>query len=165
MQILAAALASTLSTVLPTNKLVEEIKLFETLAMVPYPDISPQNRSTGFTYKVKTCPIPQNSLLVNLNEIGDLRLGTMINSVPVVVYYAINILSRLPCFLCRLVIRRDTLSSVLFSWIPTFRDTVRLVIPEFAVEEFIGFASVIDKCGELLKRNFTIVPKCQNFMI
>jgi len=120
--------------------------------MLPYPDISPQNRSTGFMYKVKTCEIPPNSLIKNLNEIGDLRLRTLMNSVPLVIYHGINIWSRLPCFICRLVSRKGALFSVLFSCVPTFRDSLELISPNSYVEEIIAYASLIDDCGENLQK-------------
>ena len=135
--------------------------------MLPYPDISPQNRSTGFAYEVKTCEIPTNSLIQNLNEIGDLRLRTLMNSLPLVMYYGMKIFTRLPCFICRLILRKGSSFSVLFSCVPTFRDTLELATPNSPVEEIIAYASLIDDCGEILKRIITAIllfdPTCLMF--
>lgn len=114
--------------------------------MLPYPDMRPQNRFTGFVYPMSTEEIPENPIPC-LNSVGETRKRHLLTSQTLVLYYLLKILGRFPCSLARLPVRHGTAFSLLYTSVPVSRN--RLTLLDNKLEYTIAWPTLINDCGEL----------------
>jgi len=140
-------MASSLSSVLPKNRLLPKITMFETVALLPYADIKPRNQFTGFTFPVSTAKIPDDPIPY-LHALGEARMRKLLNSSPYATYYAMLWCSTLPCFLIRRLFRMGTSFSVIFTTMPTTKNAMTFLTPDCSVEDIFVYACLANECGK-----------------
>jgi len=117
--ILSTAVALALGNILPEDKMLNQVQIFQILAMLPYPNENLQNRFTAFHYPVSTKLLNDNNPLDNLRhthaQCGQYFVG---ETQHLVGWYLLDkFFGRMPQLLFRLF-TSGTSSSIMLSSIP-----------------------------------------------